>query len=71
MKKVIGIIVIGLAAFVFVIGSWAVSVNNTLVSLDERVNAAKAQVENVYQRRADLIPNFLIPPVFIKATWRP
>jgi LemA protein len=32
---------------------------NTLVSADENVKAAWAQVENVYQRRADLIPNLV------------
>jgi LemA protein len=32
---------------------------NTLVAADEEVKAAWAQVENVYQRRADLIPNLV------------
>jgi LemA protein len=32
---------------------------NSLVSADESVKAAWAQVENVYQRRADLIPNLV------------
>jgi LemA protein len=32
---------------------------NSLVSGDESVKAAWAQVENVYQRRADLIPNLV------------
>jgi LemA protein len=32
---------------------------NGLVSADESVKAAWAQVENVYQRRADLIPNLV------------
>jgi LemA protein len=36
-----------------------VSVGNSLVALDESVNTAWAQVENTYQRRADLIPNFV------------
>jgi LemA protein len=30
-----------------------------MVSMDESVNASWAQVENVYQRRADLIPNLV------------
>ena len=38
---------------------WGVSVHNRLVQLDEGVNEAWAQVENVYQRRADLIPNLV------------
>jgi LemA protein len=32
---------------------------NKLVGLDEAVDSAWAQVENVYQRRADLIPNLV------------
>lgn len=32
---------------------------NRMVSLDEGVSAAWAQVENVYQRRMDLIPNLV------------
>jgi LemA protein len=32
---------------------------NSLVSADESVKAAWAQVENVYQRRADLVPNLV------------
>jgi LemA protein len=32
---------------------------NTMVSRDEAVDASWAQVENVYQRRADLIPNLV------------
>lgn len=32
---------------------------NTMVTMDEEVNAAWSQVENQYQRRADLIPNLV------------
>ena len=32
---------------------------NRLVGLDEGVSSAWSQVENVYQRRADLIPNLV------------
>lgn len=35
------------------------STYNKLVGLDEAVDTAWAQVENVYQRRADLIPNLV------------
>lgn len=38
---------------------WYVSTGNELVALDEGVNSGWAQVENVYQRRADLIPNLV------------
>ena len=32
---------------------------NKMVSMDEQVTSQWAQVENVYQRRADLIPNLV------------
>jgi LemA protein len=38
---------------------WFVSVNNDLVAKDQAVREAWAQVQNVYQRRADLIPNLV------------
>ena len=42
-----------------VFGVWAVGINNDLVRLDQSVNEKWAQVQNVYQRRADLIPNLV------------
>jgi LemA protein len=38
---------------------WGVSSYNTLVGQSQAVDAQWAQVENVYQRRADLIPNLV------------
>ena len=38
---------------------WGVGINNQLVRLDQGVNETWAQVQNVYQRRADLIPNLV------------
>jgi LemA protein len=49
---VVAIVVVGLVG-------WAVSVNNDLVRLEQSVNATWAQVQNIYQRRADLIPNLV------------
>jgi LemA protein len=54
---VIGIIV--LAVLAVVVGGWGVGVNNQLVQLEQGVNEKWAQVQNVYQRRADLIPNLV------------
>ena len=58
MKK--GIVVLIIVAVV-VIGlfSWIKGVYNGMVKADEGVQAAWSQVENVYQRRADLIPNLV------------
>jgi LemA protein len=49
---VVGIIIIG--GFV-----WGIGVNNELVRSEQAVNEKWAQVQNVYQRRADLIPNLV------------
>ena len=49
--------VIVLAALI--VGGWFVSVNNQLVARDQAVQETWAQVQNVYQRRADLIPNLV------------
>jgi LemA protein len=39
--------------------AWGVGINNQLVTQEQHVNAAWAQVQNQYQRRADLIPNLV------------
>ena len=56
-KKVIVLI----AVAVVLLGSfvWVKNVYNTLVTSDENTQSAWSQVENVYQRRADLIPNLI------------
>jgi LemA protein len=54
--KLIGIIVVIALLFVVVTG---VSGYNGLVKKNETVNQQWGQVENVYQRRADLIPNLV------------
>ena len=45
--------------FVIVIGGVFASTYNNLNQLDQGVQAEWAQVQNVYQRRADLIPNLV------------
>lgn len=57
MKKSVTIIVIiaVLAALTF----WMVGKYNAMVTAEENVNTAWAQVENQYQRRSDLIPNLV------------
>jgi LemA protein len=58
MKK--GWIVGGVLLAVVVIGGmWLAGLRNGLVTANENVTASWAQVENVMQRRADLIPNLV------------
>ena len=57
-KKGIGTLGI-LAIIAVVLFFWGKNTYNGLVSKDEAVKSAWAQVENVYQRRADLIPNLV------------
>jgi len=50
-----GIVLIIIAILVI----WGISAYNNLVTLNETVNQSWSQVENQYQRRADLIPNLV------------
>ena len=52
-------LIIGILAVLAIIVLWGISVNNRLVTADEGVQQAWAQVENVYKRRADLIPQLV------------
>src|SRR6266478_9308159 len=56
-KSAVWLLAIGgaiLLGIVLTIGSY-----NSLVALDQGVQSQWAQVENVYQRRADLVPNLV------------
>lgn len=55
MSIVTVIVVLALGLLVL----WGVGSYNKLVSLDQKVESQWAQVENVYQRRADLVPNLV------------
>jgi LemA protein len=50
---------LGLLGLVVILGLSIASGYNGLVKLDQSVQSAWGQVENVYQRRADLIPNLV------------
>jgi LemA protein len=54
-------LIVGIVILVVLIGLvvWGVGINNQLVTLDQQVNQSWAQVQNQYQRRADLIPNLV------------
>lgn len=58
MKKGL-ITVVVLAVIALLLFSWGKNTYNGLIQSDEAVQAAWSQVENVYQRRADLIPNLV------------
>ena len=53
------IVTIIVVAVVLLLVFWGVGQYNSMVVLDEQVNTSWSQVENQYQRRADLIPNLV------------
>ena len=55
MKRSTIIVIVILALLVL----WGISINNRMVSQEEGVTTAWANVESQYQRRADLIPNLV------------
>jgi LemA protein len=55
VKKTTLIVLGGIALLVV----WGISSYNGLVGLEQAVRAQWGQVENVYQRRADLVPNLV------------
>ncbi len=52
---VVGVIIVGIIGMVL----WGIGAYNNLVTINETVTNSWAQVENQYQRRADLIPNLV------------
>jgi LemA protein len=52
---IVGVVVL----FGIILAVWGISSYNNLVSLNESVEQSWSQVENQYQRRADLIPNLV------------
>jgi LemA protein len=60
MGKKIGIGCVGvLLVFVLIVGVSIGGTYNSLVQLDQATQAQWAQVQNAYQRRADLVPNLV------------
>ena len=55
-----GLLILAVVVLLLVVlGGSCVSTYNSLVTLDQAVEGQWAQVENAYQRRADLIPNLV------------
>jgi LemA protein len=60
MGKWIGLGCLGvIVVVVLLVAVFGVGAYNSLVKLDQAVQSQWAQVENVYQRRADLVPNLV------------
>ena len=57
MKKTI--IILSIVAVIAAIVFWFIGSYNSMVTAEENVETSWAQVENQYQRRADLIPNLV------------
>jgi LemA protein len=57
MKKLVPLLVF--VALVLLVFQWGVGIYNNMVKKQEGVAASWSQVENVYQRRLDLIPNLV------------
>ncbi len=59
MKKVLGLTLIIIAAVVVLAAMTFGGIYNHLVTTDEAVKSTWGQVQNVYQRRLDLVPNLV------------
>ncbi len=57
--KTLLMLVVSLVLSVAGLAFWSLGSYNGLVDKDETVNAAWSQVQNVYQRRLDLVPNLV------------
>jgi LemA protein len=57
--KILLVILGVIVAFGVIVALWVSGIFNRLVTLQQGTDAAWAQVQNVYQRRADLIPNLV------------
>src|SRR5262252_8000325 len=59
----IGLVILAVLVVILIaagmVMSWGVRINNDLVRSEQTVNEKWSQVQNVYQRRADLIPNLV------------
>jgi LemA protein len=53
------VIVAALAIFALIIVSWGTKIYNQMVAMNEQVTSQWGNVETQYQRRSDLIPNFV------------
>jgi len=59
MKQTGKIIMFSLLAVILILGVYVISGYNRFVALDQDINGKWSEVENQYQRQADLIPNLV------------
>jgi len=59
MSKYLLIVLAIIAGLAVIVGGWMISGYNRVVSMDEAVKTAWAQVDNQLKRRYDLIPNLV------------
>lgn len=57
--KTSNIVLLSILGFFIFTGLYIIGTGNGLVAKEEAVNSAYSQVQNVYQRRLDLIPNLV------------
>src|SRR5271170_3133116 len=57
--KVVAAVLGAFLAVIAAVAIWGIGAYNGLVGKQEAVNASWGQVQNVYQRRADLVPNLV------------
>ncbi len=58
MNKLLAI-VLGFFGLLGLLVVWGISINNTIINHEESVKRDWGQVQNVYQRRLDLVPNLV------------
>lgn len=55
----VGVVLAGLVGLAVLLFMWGIGMNNNMVKMRNAMDAQWAQVQNVYQRRADLIQNLV------------
>ncbi len=58
-KAGIGVALLVIVVIVLIFVSWYVRSRNQLITLDENISSAWAEIDNQLQRRSDLIPNLV------------
>ncbi len=59
--RLVGVLIVVAIIIVFAVitGGWFIGTRNTLVTMEEAIDSAWAEIDNQLQRRSDLIPNLV------------